>query len=178
MHFSCWEKLGFGILVAAWVAFGSNFVGNALIHADSLEKSAYQVVVADAAEAPAVKAEGETAENALAMLASADLAQGEKVNKKCKACHSETEGAKHKVGPNLWDVVGRAKASADGFTFSDALKEKGGDWSYADLDHFLTSPKGYAKGTKMSFAGLKKASDRAAIILYLRSLSASPKPLP
>lgn len=178
MHFSGWEKLGFGILVAAWVAFGSNFVGDTLIHAKSLETSAYKVAVADSTEAAAPKGAGDGMDDALALLASADPAKGLKVFKKCGACHTATEGGKNKVGPALWDVVGRAKAGADGFKFSDVLKEKGGDWSYEDLDQFLANPKGYAKGTKMSFAGLKKAGDRAAVILYLRSLSASPLPLP
>ena len=82
------------------------------------------------------------------------------------------------MGPNLWDVVGRAKASVNGYGYSSALQEKGGEWSYAHLDAFLLNPKLYAKGTKMSFSGLKKASDRAAVIAYLRSLSDSPKPLP
>lgn len=177
MHFSGWEKLGFGILVAAWVAFGSNFVGNTLIHAKPLETSAYQVATVDSGAEKAPKG-GAVMENAVAMLASADPARGLKVFKKCGACHTSTEGGKNKVGPNLWDIVGRAKASADGFGFSNALKAKGGDWSFEDLDQFLANPKAYAKGTKMSFAGLKKASDRAAVLLYLRSLSASPKPLP
>ena len=178
MHFSCWEKLGFGLLIAAWTAFASNFAGNALIHADPLEKSAYQVVAVENAEAAAAISEDAAVEDVLTLLASVDSAQGEKAFKKCKACHSVAEGAKHKVGPNLWDIVGRQKAGVGGFGFSGALKDKGGDWSYEDLDQFLLNPKAYAKGTKMSFAGVKKAGDRAAIIQYLRSLSASPKPLP
>ena len=107
-----------------------------------------------------------------------DAAAGKKVFKKCKSCHTVAKGGKNTVGPNLWDVVGKAKASTAGFAYSGVLKEKGGDWTYADLDAFLLSPKGFAKGTKMSFAGLKKTGDRAAVIAYLRSLSDSPKPLP
>lgn len=177
MHFSCWEKLGFGLLIAAWVAFGANYVGNAMIHVQPLAEAAYKVEVGAAEEAPATEA-ASAEESALTLLAAADAGKGAKTFKKCVACHSNTDGAKHKVGPNLWDVVGRAKAGAAGYNFSGALKGIGGDWSFADLDQFLASPKSYAKGTKMGFAGLKKASDRAAVMAYLRSLSATPQPLP
>ncbi|NQW00861.1 MAG: cytochrome c family protein [Rhodospirillales bacterium] len=178
MHFSCWEKLGFGVLVAAWVAFGSNFIGDALIHADPLEQSAYQVVLLEDTNTEAPQADSGPVEDAMTMLASVDLDQGEKVFGKCKSCHSTDEGGKNGIGPNLWDIVERAKGGADGYKYSDAMLEKGGNWSYADLDHFLTKPKDFVPKTKMSFQGLKKASDRAAVVLYLRSLSASPKPLP
>ena len=177
MHFSLWEKLGFALLTATWVAFGANYVGNTIIHTEPLAESAYKVEVEAAEQAPTAEV-ASAEESALTLLASADVGKGAKTFKKCASCHSNTDGAKHKVGPNLWDVVGRAKASAAGYKFSGALKDKGGDWSFADLDLFLASPKGFAKGTKMSFAGLKKASDRAAVLVYLQSLSKTPKPLP
>jgi len=181
MHFSGWEKIGFGVLVAAWVAFGANMIGNALVHVEKLETSAYQVVAQDAAAMAETKSESAAAagmDDALTLLASADAGKGEKVFKKCKACHTVDEGGKNKVGPGLWDVVGRAKGSVDGFKYSDVMIAKGGDWGYEDLDAFLASPKGFLKGTKMSFSGVKKAADRAALIVYLRSLSAAPKLLP
>ena len=178
MHFSGWEKLGFGILVAAWVAFGSNFAGDMLIHAEPLETSAYQVAIADSGAEASSKGESAPMENALTLLASVDETKGLKTFGKCKSCHTVNDGGKNGVGPNLWDVVGRAKAGVAGFKYSGAMTEAGGDWSFADLDQFLLNPKAAIKGTKMSFAGLKKAGDRAAVILYLRSLSASPKPLP
>ncbi len=179
MHFSIWEKLGFGVLVAAWVAFGANFVGDKLIHAEPLEKSAYQVELPEGdSAAEATETANAATESAIMMLASADVGRGLKVFGKCKSCHTVNEGGKNGVGPNLWNVVGRSKAAVDGFKYSGVLSEMGGEWSYENLDAFLIKPKDYAPGTKMSFNGLKKASDRAALILYLRSLSASPKPLP
>lgn len=178
MHFSCWEKLGFGILVAAWVAFGSNFAGNMLIHAEQLDEPAYKVEIADAEGGTATEKEAAPDENALELLASVDIKKGEKVFKKCKACHSDDEGGANKVGPNLWNIVGRAKAAADGFAYSEGLVAMGGAWSFEDLDHFLANPKGFVAGTKMSFNGLKKASDRAAVLLYLHSQSSAPIPLP
>lgn len=176
MKFSTFEKVGFGLLVAAWVVWGSHQIGGLLVHATELEKPAYAVEVADAApargNAPAI------VENTMTLLAFATPDKGAKVFKKCRSCHTVNKGGKNGVGPNLWNVVGKAQASEDGYTYSGALLGLKGDWSYQDLDAFLINPKSYAKGTKMSFAGLKKAGDRAAVIAYLRSLSNSPKPLP
>ena len=99
--------------------------------------------------------------------------------KKCTACHTFDEGGANKVGPNLWNVVGRPIASAGSYKYSDGLQEKSGDsWSYENLDGYLHKPKDWAPGTKMSFAGLKKVKERADLIVYLRSLSDSPAPLP
>lgn len=178
MHFSIIEKGAFAILVTAWVVWGSNIIGNTLVHAEPLKISAFKA--GGEAETPAKAPETAAAGggDAMAMLATADAGAGAKSFKKCKACHSTAKGGKNKVGPNLWDVVGRAKAGVSGFKFSGALKGLGGDWTYKDLDAFLAKPKAFAKGTKMSFAGLKKPKDRANVIIYLRSLSDQPKPLP
>ncbi len=177
MKFSWYEKVAFGLLIAAWVTWGSHQIGAMLVHAKDLDKPAYAVAMAEST-AKTAAAPATVAENALTMLASAATDKGAKIFKKCKACHTTKNGGKNAVGPNLWNVVGRAKASGAGFAYSGALKDKGGDWSFADLDAFLTKPKAFVKGTKMSFAGLKKAGDRAAVLVYLRSLSDSPKPLP
>ena len=122
--------------------------------------------------------ESETADNATAFLGSASLVKGAKLFKKCKSCHTTKKGGKNTIGPNLWDVVGRKIAGSTGFKYSEALKGKGGDWSFAALDAFLANPKSYAKGTKMSFRGVKKNEDRADLLVYLHSLSDAPKPLP
>jgi len=134
---------------------------------------------AAAPSAPAAATGGPSGEGTVpALLASADAGDGKKIFRKCKACHTADKGGRHKVGPNLWDVVGRAKAGAGGYRFSGVLAGLGGTWTFADLDAFLARPKAFAPGTKMTFRGVKKAADRAALIAYLRSLSDSPKPLP
>jgi len=177
MKFKLWEKIAFGVLIAAWLTFISNFIGDTLVQAEHLETPAYVVAVADTDAEPAEATESAAAD-ALALLVSADPARGLKVFGKCKACHTTEEGGKNKVGPNLWDIVGKAKASSAGFKYSGALTDLGGDWSYEDLDAFLANPKGFAPKTKMAFAGVKKASNRASVILFLRGLSAAPKALP
>ncbi len=103
-----------------------------------------------------------------AMVASADLAKGEKVFKKCKACHALEDG-KNRVGPHLYKLVGREIGGVDGFKYSDAIGGKGGTWTEDDLDAFLEKPKDYAPGTKMSFAGLRSEEDRAAVVAYIES---------
>ena len=111
-------------------------------------------------------------------LAGAAVQAGAKSARICKACHNFEEGGAAKIGPPLWGVVGRDIASVEDFKYSEALTEKEGDWSYENLDAFLTQPKEWAPGTKMAFAGIKKPEDRANVILYLRSLSENPAPLP
>lgn len=126
--------------------------------------------------AAAESAEADTGIGAL--LAQADVDVGAKDARKCGACHSFDEGGPAKIGPPLWGVVGRDIASVEGFSYSDALQGRDGSWDYQHLDAFLTQPREYAPGTKMAFAGIKKPEERADVILYLRSLSNDPAPLP
>ncbi|MBK8907507.1 MAG: c-type cytochrome [Rhodospirillales bacterium] len=140
-----------------------------------------------AAEGEAAKPEGTTGEtpaaeeggNGLAaLLASGDAGAGEKVFRKCKACHTIEKDGGNRVGPNLWNVVGRDIAAAEGFSYSDSLSSLEGEWTYQDLSAYLEDPKGFSPGNKMSFAGLKKPKDRADVILYLREHSDEPPALP
>jgi len=100
-----------------------------------------------------------------------DATVGQKVFKKCVVCHTAEKKGPHKVGPNLWSVVNRKKASAGGFSYSKAMKEAGGNWTETDLDEYITSPKKFLPGNRMAFAGVRKAKDRANLIAYLKSLA-------
>jgi cytochrome c len=111
-------------------------------------------------------------------LASADLKRGESTAKICQTCHNLTKGAGPKIGPDLWDVVGRPKGSMPGFAYSEAMKSKGGEWTVDDLNTFLTNPRAFVPGTKMTFAGLSHEDQRADVIDFLNTLSDHPKPLP
>lgn len=177
MHFSFWEKSGFAVLMAAWVVWGSIQIGNALVHPVELAENAYPIEVAESDSGSEVKV-AVVEETAMELMASFDAASGEKVFRKCAACHSVEEGGPNKVGPNLWGVVDAGKGVHDGYAYSAALLSVGGTWSYENLDKFLKSPRNYAPGNKMTFGGLKKASDRAKIILYLRENHSNPPPLP
>jgi cytochrome c len=115
---------------------------------------------------------------AVPLIASADPAAGEKLFLRCKACHTTDKNGRHRLGPNLWGVVGHDKASKPGFRYSPALTKLPGDWDYAALDGYLENPGKTAPGNRMAFPGLKDAAQRAAVIAYLRTLSDSPPPLP
>lgn len=140
------------------------------------EASAAQPSTSDAGTQEA--AASESAVDILPLIATADPAKGQSIAKKCLTCHSFDEGGAAKVGPNLWNVVGGPHAHMEGFNYSAAMKASTGTWDYASLDQFLTNPKAYIPGTKMSFPGIKKPEDRAAVIAYLRSLSTDPVTLP
>ena len=115
------------------------------------------------------------------LLAAADVAKGERKAAACIACHTFDDGGGIKQGPNLYDIVMSGKASSSAFSYSEVLTTmgaEGGKWDYAALDGFLKDPKGYAKGTAMNYPGLGKEADRMNVIAYLRTLSASPAPLP
>lgn len=113
------------------------------------------------------------------LLAAADPKKGEAdFNKRCSTCHTTVKGGPNKTGPDLWNIVGRARASHEGFTYSSAMQAKGGNWDYETINEFITKPQGFVKGTKMAFAGLPNAKERADIIAFLRTQNDSPPPLP
>jgi cytochrome c len=111
-------------------------------------------------------------------LASADVKRGENSAKKCAACHTFNKGGPTLVGPNLWGVVGRPKASEPGFNYSPALKAKGGNWTFDELYHFIANPRADIPGTAMTFPGIPRPNERADVIAYLNTLSDNPAPLP
>ena len=108
------------------------------------------------------------------LLAAASIDAGKKVSSKCTACHGFNSGGGNRIGPNLWAILGKAKAEAAGFNYSDALKGLGGVWSVEDMNLWLKSPKKYAPGNSMAFVGLRKDKDRANLLAYLNSMSDSP----
>lgn len=112
------------------------------------------------------------------LLAKADPKKGEADAKACQTCHNFAKGAGPKIGPPLYGVVGRPKGSVAGFDYSSGMKAKGGNWTFEDLNSFITEPRDYVSGTKMAFAGVSEATKRADIIAYLRTLSDNPLPLP
>ena len=126
----------------------------------------------------AASATAQDVEPVSGLLAAADPAQGQALTRQCMACHTFEDGAPHRVGPNLWNVVGRPKASQDGFNYSPALSGLGGDWTFEDLNAYLANPRAYAPGNRMAFAGVRALGDRAALIVYMRNLSPEPVDLP
>lgn len=112
------------------------------------------------------------------LLVKASIDKGMADAKACGACHNFEKGAGAKVGPPLWGVVGRPKASIAGFDYSDGLKKKGGAWSLEEINGFITNPKGYVPGTKMGYAGEASPEKRADIVDYLHTLADNPEPLP
>nr|WP_082490135.1 c-type cytochrome [Methylobacterium sp. Leaf122] len=171
------NKVAGAVLGALLFAVGSGFVAELIYHPKPAGNAGYRLPEPEAKSGGAA-AEAPKAEPIAVRLASADAEKGKGGTKACQACHSFEKGGPNKVGPDLWEIVEREKAHAAGFDYSAALKEKGGTWTYEDLDHFLESPKGYVKGTKMAFAGIGSPTDRANVIAYLRTLADSPKPLP
>jgi cytochrome c len=175
------NKLIGGLLGTVFVIFSVGIVSDSLFASPVPEKPGYVIEAAEpaegGAEAPAAKAVP-----IADLLAKADPKKGEAIFKKCQACHSGEKGGPNKVGPDLWSVVDRPVGEHQGFAYSSGMKEfsKGGSekWTYDNLNHFLTSPKNFVKGTAMGFAGLKKDDERADLIAFLRTLSDSPVPLP
>lgn len=172
------NKIFAALLVAGIVAMFGGFLANVLVHPHKLEQDAYNVEALDDSAGGGVAAVA-MAEPILALIADADAARGEKIAKACAACHTFNKGGANGVGPNLYGVIGGPKDHIPGFSYSGALLEVGGKtWTYAELNKFLWKPKTYAPGTKMSYAGLKKPEDRAALLAWLRAQSDSPVALP
>lgn len=168
--------------IAGWAlaggiaALGLSILSSGYFHSERPEKMGY---IVEGVEEEG-DAGGAAAEKPIAFyLASADSAKGADVFKKCAACHNATKGGPNALGPNLWGVMGEPiGAGHGGFPFSDALKSKGGNWDWQSMSDWLHSPKAFAPGTKMTFAGLSKPEDRANIIAYLNQQSDAPKPMP
>ena len=164
------------VLFAGIVGLGLSVVTGEYFRAERPEKMGYTV---EGVETDASAGGGEAAEQPAAFyLAKADPAKGADVFKKCGACHSDQKGGPNMIGPQLWSVVGRPVGSEAGYSYSEAIKAHTGPWTFDELFQWLKSPKAYAPGTKMTFAGLSKPEDRANVIAYLNTESDKPEPLP
>ena len=174
------NKIFVSILFAVILVLGINKITDVIFYVEKPEQSAYQVASVTTVASTTSAATGSTNSeegNIMALFASASAAEGAKVFKKCAACHSIKEGGANKLGPALWGVLGRTAGSVPGYKYSKAMAAHGKNWSFEEMNGFLIKPKDWIKGTKMSFAGLKNAKDRAAVILYMNENTNSPLPL-
>ena len=162
------------VLFAGIVGLGSSIVAGEVFRSERPEKMGYPI--------EGVEVEGEggaAAEQPIEVyLAKADPAKGQQVFNKCTACHNADKGGANQLGPNLWGVLGEPIGKGHGFAFSPALSGKGGNWDWKSLSDWLSSPKTFAPGTKMTFAGLSNPQDRADVIAFLNQHSDAPRPLP
>ena len=171
------NKIIVSIVFAIILVVGINKITDVIFYVEKPEKSAYQVAtvttVANTASAETSSGTGDI----MAIFASTSAAEGAKVFKQCLACHSIAEGGKNKIGPALWGVLGRQAGSLPDYKYSKAMAAHGKKWSFEEMNGFLIKPKDWIKGTKMSYSGLKKEKDRAAVILYMNENTNSPLPI-
>ena len=167
------------ITIIIFVIIG--FIGNFLVKVDynKNQETAYKIEIPEiSVDSIAQTVLKDKIEAIAPFFVNASLDKGEKIFKKCAICHNYKKDSKSKVGPNLWNLINRPKASVSSFAYSKALIDNGGKWTYEELNGFLYKPKEYIKGTKMNFAGLSDIEDRANLILWLRQHSDNPAPLP
>ncbi|MBS0249010.1 MAG: cytochrome c family protein [Proteobacteria bacterium] len=172
------NKILGAVLATCLILLALSIGAGALFAPEKPAKPGYAIAVKESG-AGGKPAAAEPEKPIAVLLASASAEKGQAVAKQCAACHTFEKGGPNRVGPNLWNIVGDERGKdRGGFNFSAAMKAKGGEWSYEELNKFLQNPRGYIPGTAMTFAGLSRDSQRADVIAYLRTLSDSPKPLP
>ena len=175
------NKIIAAILLTALIVIGIGKFTDVLFHVEKPKESAYKI---EGLELNAVsttstsEAKVEQKVDIGQLLALGDLVHGEKVFKKCSACHMIASNGKNMIGPNLWGVIGRTAGSVNDYKYSKAMVAYAKQWNFEEMNGYLIKPQAYIKGTKMAFAGLRKEKDRASVILYLNSKSSNPKPLP
>ena len=173
------NKIIAAVLLIALLVIGIGKISDIAFHVDKPEKSAYQVDIQESSQISSAIAEKiEEKVDISALLALGDVSHGEKVFKKCSACHLVNKGGENKIGPALYGVIGRKVASKQDYKYSKAMAAYDKDWTFEEMNGYLKKPQSYIKGTKMAFAGLRKEKDRASVILYLNQNSDNPLPLP
>ncbi len=173
------NKIVAAILMVALVIIGIGKISDVIFYVEKPKTPGYSVDIEQAVATSTTSSE--TTEEKIdmaALMAMGDLTIGEKVFKKCAACHSIVKGGKNNIGPALYNVVGRKVGVVSDYKYSKALAEYGKEWTFEELNGYLIKPAKWIKGTKMAFAGLRKEKDRASVILYLNQNSDSPLPLP
>ena len=169
------NKLVAAILVTVLIVFGISEISDIIFKVNKTEVVAYKV------EEPASSSNEAKAESSIeisSLLSLGDITHGEKVFKKCAACHSINKDGRNKIGPKLYNVVGKATGAISDYKYSKALISYSKTWTFEELNGFLIKPAKWIKGNKMGFAGLKNDKDRASVILHLNQNSDNPQPLP
>ena len=176
------NKIIAAVLLTALIIIGIGKFTDILFHVEKPKESAYKIEGLEVASTSTSSAEVKTkvveALDIKALLAMGDLGHGEKVFKKCTACHQIAAEGKNMIGPNLWSVIGRTAGSISDYKYSKAMVAYGKEWTFEEMNNYLIKPQAYVKGTKMAFAGLRKEKDRASVILFMNSKCSYPKPLP
>jgi cytochrome c len=176
------NKIIAAVLLTVLIIIGIGKFTDILFHVEKPKESAYKIegleIISDSTSSSDKETKVVEAVDIKELLAMGDLGHGEKVFKKCSACHMIASGGKNMIGPNLWSVIGRTAGSVNDYKYSKAMIAYGKEWTFEEMNSYLIKPQAYIKGTKMAFAGLRKEKDRASVILFMNSKSISPKPLP
>ena len=175
------NKIVASILLIALLFIGIGKISDLVFHIDKPETAGYKVELPENSKINKVsekKSEVIDEVDITSLLALGDIAHGEKVFKKCSACHVIEKGGANKIGPALYGVLGRDVAAINDYKYSQALNDYDKKWTFEEMNGYLKKPQAWIKGTKMSFAGLRKEKDRASVILYLNKYSDDPLPLP
>tara|TARA_Y100000591_G_C21673942_1_gene614436 strand:- start:106 stop:654 length:549 start_codon:yes stop_codon:yes gene_type:complete len=176
------NKIIGAILLTALIVIGIGKITDAIFYVEKPKQSAYKVEGLELAEVSNQSTDKSSKivekVDIAQLLALGDIAHGEKVFKKCSACHMIVSDGKNMIGPNLWNVFARKAGGVSDYNYSKAMIAYGKNWNFEEMNAYLIKPQAYIKGTKMAFAGLRKEKDRASVILYMNSKSESPKPIP
>ena len=172
------NKIIGAILATCILVLVTSFAASAMFAPKMPEKPGFEIAVKEAAHGGPAEAAAPS-EPIEKLLQTASVEKGAAAAKKCAACHTFDKGGPNRVGPNLFGTINEKKgAGKGGFNFSAAMKAKGGEWTFDDLNKFIANPKAFVPGTAMGFAGIQKDSERADVIAYLATLADKPVPLP